>query len=167
MSKHVNSFSSRRVASVAGVTLLEVLLASLVLSIGIAGMLQGIATGLRMNQRASAAFLVSKGIQEYQLERMRSWDFLTLASADTGVWIPVPLTGPSSDPALAQAIASLRNGQAQYKVDPDPATPDARLKRVTILVSWTDPDGRARSSTISTLIGCRGLRYTTVPEPCS
>ena len=151
---------SRGIALVAarqwGITLLEVLLVVLLLSGGIAWALQVTVSNLKVAGQTHNTLLAVRGVQEYQLELLRSWDFATVATKDTGAWIP--LTGADAPPALG----NLTNGQAQYRVDPEPSSGNANLKRVTIQVQWTDPDGRARSSVVTTYIGNNGL---TDPNP--
>ena len=149
------SFSPRRFAAtlpslsskaVRGVTLFEALITVLLMSSAIAWALQANVTALRAAANSYTGLLVVKGVQEYYLEYTRSQPFASLQPNDTGFSFTTPATNPGGG-LTAQRVwcyTQLENN-------------DPQLKRVTIEVGWTDPDGRPRSSTVSTLISEGGL----------
>ena len=133
-----------------GFTLLEMLIAVLLVTVGVSWALQANVTSLRLAAQAHTALLAVKGVQEYSLEFLRSRPFNDATLVVGGPW-------PFTTPTLT--AGDLPGGNVQYWVD----LVSPNLKRVTVQVNWTDPDGRARSSAVSTLISCGGL---TDPAAC-
>ena len=154
--------SQRMTDHCAGVTLLEVLVSALMLTIAIAGILQATVMSLRMAQHTHATLLAVKGAQDYQLETIRSWTFGTLHNKSHQTWNGFPL--PAS---LTQALPGV---QGSYFIQNEPPASSygsgatATMEKVTIRVQWTDATG-ARSSTVSTLIGSAGLTDPTRVPP--
>ena len=142
----------------AGITLLEMLIATLVLSVGVVGILQTTSIGLKMTQHTHATLLAVRGVQEHELERIRNWSFAKLKTkAAVNNWIS--LTGSESSSEL-NAMLSALGGTAKYWIDSAPNLgTNSSLKRVTVEVDWTDSTG-PRSSILSTWISCGGLTTT-------
>ena len=126
-------------------TLLEVLLAILLLSVGIAVVLQFCWVNLRLAQLSYTNLVAIKGVQEYELEYLRS---LTFNDPALNVATNVPFTTPALN--ATPNVDQLPNGSATYTVQLEGGDPN--LKRVTVTVNWTDQNQRARSAVASTLI---------------
>ncbi len=131
-----------------GVTLLEALVVILMVAAGIAAVLQTVSVSLRLAQQSHRAFIAAKGVQEYQLEGLRSLTFNNAAPHVGTSTTPANFTTPALD--AVSDVDKLPGGSAQYTVSLEGGSAD--LKRVTMTVTWTDADGRTRPSTASTLI---------------
>ena len=128
-----------------GFTLLEMLLAILLLSSGIAVVLQLCWTNVRLTAQSYTSLLAIKGIQEYQLEYLHSVGFDDPA---LNVATDVSFTTPALN--ATPNVDQLPGGSATYTVQPEGGDPN--LKRVTVTVNWTDQSNRSRSAVVSTLI---------------
>ncbi len=126
------------------VTLLEVLLTILLVAVGTMVALQGMWSNLRLARQSHTTLVAIKGVQEYQLELLRSRPY-TDSSLNPGTYA---FTAPPLD--STSGVDQLPSGSAQYIVALEGGDPN--LKRLTVTVGWTDPDGRIRSSSVSTLI---------------
>ena len=139
-----------------GITLLEVLLAIMVIAVGVIGGLQATLANLRLADQTQSTLLAVRGVQEYTLEWLRSLDVnapeLSTSPAEHSS-IPTP---PGPPPALA----ALPGSNVRYWVEQEGGNPN--LKKVTVEVLWSDPDTRSRSAVVTTLIGNNGL---TDPNP--
>ena len=129
-----------------GFTLLEVLVSLLLFVGGIAWMLQTSVAALRAASASYDELLAIKGVQQYQLELLRSLSF-----TDPLLNVNAPAGNGFSTPTLD--AGALRGGSGWYWVELE----SANLKRVTVRVLWTDSVGRTRSSVMSTLISQGGL----------
>ena len=126
----------------------------LILAVSVTTALQNTWLAMRLVTQAHNSLLAVKGVQEYQLEWLRSVSFDDPAFLDVRTHIsPDDFLTPALDPN--SGVEQLPGGWAQYTVQLEGADPD--LKKVTMEVRWTDPDGRQRSSVLSTLISRDGL----------
>lgn len=127
-----------------GFTLLEMLVMILLLVSGAAWGLQANFTGLKLAAQTHSAFLAVKGVQEYYQEYLQGLGYSGLALC---------ASCPFQAPALPSSGGTLLNGSGLYWVeDVSPVSAPDTLKRVTVQVTWTDPDGRLRTAVASTLI---------------
>ncbi len=141
-----------------GFTLFELLVAILMISIGIATGLQVASRTIKLGSQAHLRLLAAKGMQEYELEVLRSKLFgdSALINQTTGLTTCAPVPPPLT--AAPPPSSQLPGGTCVYYVEPETAInshPDA--KKVTVKVTWIDSDNRLRSSVISTLITKNGL----------
>ena len=127
-----------------GFTLPEILVALLLLTSGIAWLFQANVIALRGVTDSYYELLAVKGVQQYQLEFLRSLPF-----ADP--LLNVQMGTPFSTPTMTDG--DLPAGAGFYSV----ALVNPQLKQVTVEVRWMDIGGRQRSAIASTLIGQAGL----------
>ncbi len=140
-----------------GMTFFELLIMIVLLTGGIIWGLYANFLGLRVVAQSHTALLAVKGVQEYYLEYIRSLSFDQIGGpgspASLGGPFTITSTGASSTWG-APAFGDLPGGQGWYWVQPGD---DSNMKRVTVHVRWTDPDGRIRDSDLSTTISRSGL----------
>ncbi len=134
-------------ASRRGFTMLELLLAILLFSIGIAAALQITVMSLRMAQQTFLELQAIKGIQEYYVEYLRSLNFADTRLNQTAFKNcdpqPAHISSRSLEPTLGPAGAS-----CTYRVQ----DLSADLKLITVQVGWTDASNRARTLSATTEI---------------
>ena len=138
MIKHSNSYPIRARASHKGFTLLEVLIAIVVLSVGLLGLAGLQATGLRNNHQAT--LLTSATLQAYDMaDRMRA----NKAAIDSYLFTASP-TAPTCTTCTAAQIAAL-DGSQWYTANSillpsgsGSVTKPAGSNVYTITVTWTD-----------------------------
>ncbi len=141
-----------------GFTLVEILIAMMILSVAITAALQVSNATLRLGAQSQFALWASKGVQEYYLEYFRSLSFTDVdlnVVANRACIATVAAKPPVLDPATAFSKDRLPGSDCKYWVELEGGSPE--LKKITILVTWKDPDNRDRSSVISTLVTRDGI----------
>ena len=142
---------------VAAFTLLEFLLAVLMLAGGISWLLYADFLSIRSAKENLLHFQITKGVLEYQLEVLRGLPFNDPA---LNVGPPVPFTSPIMDPPSVDDPAYGIYNSIQWAAPTASYTVQAitpELKQVVVTVVWTDPLQRQRTDRLSTLISKSGL----------
>lgn len=152
--------SSPTAASQRGFTLVEVMMASLVLVMMFLSALAAIQQGFTMLDTARNTTLAGQIIQS-EIEDLRLKQFLSLPA--TGTIDLTTSVGASLGEAERQALAARFVARRQIDDVPGRTGTDpsgntiTTLKRVTITVTWTDYSHRLHSRAYETLLGYNGL----------
>lgn len=135
--------SPRRIRS--AFTLVEVMVASLVLVFGIVSAISAMQSGLQATDRARQLAVATQLLQsEMEQLRLKSWSQLeTLqAAAATAAFTPDPSAGD------AAGRFTCRRQIATLKAD---------MKEITLTVEWRSYDGRAQTARLITRYAKNGL----------
>lgn len=131
--------SKRRNTVRGGFTLVEVLAAVVLLSIGLLAVLSA-AQAARETQQRAVCMAAGRTVAQSKIEEARATSWASLDG----------LAGSTSDPSLPAgntivvATSQFNNSLGQ---------PDADLKKVTVTVSWPEADGTPRAVVYETVIG--------------
>ena len=117
-----------------GFTLVEVLLAAVVMLAGIVGMMQAITSGTEMLDVSRKQTEVTQIIHG-KIEEIRVKDWTQLSA------FPTPETVAVGNYSITRTISTVRDD----------------LKQITYTVTWTGSTGRPYSRTSSTYVGKNGL----------
>jgi prepilin-type N-terminal cleavage/methylation domain-containing protein len=124
-----------------GYTLIECLAAVLILGLGLVGSVGSLTAALLANQKASDTQLAT-ALAQKTIEAMRSEGFGSVNYTD----FPASAT-KTTDPDLGAL-----QGGSRTTVITDNYSGDARLKLVTVTVSWRGRTGKAASITLQTVV---------------
>lgn len=147
----------RRLTGPAGFTVLEVAMATFVMSFGIATSLIALQTGYKSINVARDSTLASQ-IMQSEIERLRLWPWSKTTSptnpVDSITELPASETVSlasmfTSNPTLAARFTVTRT------VTVDASRADVRY--ITIAVTWNSYDGRAHTRTFTTMYAKNGL----------
>ena len=135
-----------------GFTIVEVAMATAVLAIGLAGMVQAMGVGSEMLDTARKQTIASQVIQsEIERLRMLTWTAGSMPSDLNVTDLPATV---SVNASLAQvAPANLFNCTRTVQL----ASGRSDLRQVTITVSWTGITGKTHSRSTNVYIGKYGL----------
>jgi Tfp pilus assembly protein PilV len=125
-----------------GFTLIEVLLAAVVMLAGIVGMMQAVTSGSEMLD-VSRKQTVATQIIHGEIEKVRVSDWSEITALPTSALVPLNSSFQASSP-------SFKCSRAVTDVKTD-------LKQVTYTVTWTGSTGRSYSRSGSTYVGKNGL----------
>lgn len=145
----VNKFSLKRTS---GFTIIEVAMATAVLAIALAGMVQAMGVGSEMLDTARKQTIASQVIQS-EIERLRMLTWTTGALPSDLNVTDRPAAVPIS-PGLAQIAPASQFGCTRVV---QLANGCSDLREVTITVSWTGITGKPHSRSTNVYIGKYGL----------
>jgi len=128
--------SSLRRTRSSGFTIVEVMMASLILVVGFMGMIQGITIGSEMMATARRQTLAAQIIShETEKLRLSSWTVVSaLTTASTSVTIDTQFANAITACGLTTSTITLTRTTANIDTDGDSVTD---LKEVTFTVTWT------------------------------
>ena len=158
--------SFHRTADPRGFTLVEVMLASVVLVTIFLGTLTALVQGFSMLDTARNTTLAAQIIQsEIEDLRLQPWTALNAHPVDTAETVDLAHSiGSTLSPAelaeLSQRFTVTRrftNVAGRTGLDADGTTTIPTFKRVTFTVSWTDYHHRSHTRSYETSLGYRGL----------
>lgn len=151
----------RRPGSRAGLTLIEVLAASMILGIGLVGVGSLVTYGV-VSHRKSVNYTVAAARTVREIERIREAGYL---SAEIGPDLfPSPAYTILSSTQVGFPVAELKGGQGSITViedpeaqalDPDTGLPYLNLKQVSVHITWGGTSTLAGSYSAATLIANR------------
>jgi hypothetical protein len=137
---------------IGGFTIVEVAMATAVLAIALAGMVQAMGTGSEMLDTARKQTIASQVIQsEIERLRMLTWTAGSLPSDLNVTDQPAAVSINSSLAQVAPAIVFRCTRTVQLANE----RPD--LRQVTITVSWTGITGKTHSRNTNVYVGKNGL----------
>ncbi|MDQ5979245.1 MAG: hypothetical protein QG602_2219 [Verrucomicrobiota bacterium] len=124
-----------------GFTIIEVMVASVILVVGFMGMIQAITMGSEMMATARRQTLAAQ-ILEHEIGKLRltAWASLPAESSNTPVTI---------DPHFATAISSCGLTTTDITLSRTTTIPVANLKEVTFTLTWTKSGSNAAAATPS------------------
>jgi prepilin-type N-terminal cleavage/methylation domain-containing protein len=132
-----------------GFTLIEVMLAAVVMLAGIVGMMQAITSGSEMLD-VSRKQTVATQIIHGEIEKVRVSDWSDITALPISATVPLNSTFQASSPSFTctRAVTPLKK---------DPITNEITMDQITYTVTWTGSTGRAYSRSGSTYVGKNGL----------
>jgi Tfp pilus assembly protein PilV len=136
-------FSKAKSSSKNAFTLIEVLLAAVIMLAGIVGMMQAITSGSEMLDVARKQTIATQ-IMHGEIEKIRVSDWSQVSNLPTG---PTVVSLNSSFQSIAQTFQCTREISA-VRTD---------LKQVSYRVTWVGNTGRSYSRSSSTYVGKNGL----------
>lgn len=122
--------AGRAIADPQGFTLLEILIAITILAIGLLAVASMATIVIKSNSASNKLSIASMLVQD-KLEEIRAMPYATVTS--------IPLTTVTSTPWASRQVV----------VTPD--TPIVGTKKIDVIVSWTDVNGKSHSVSLSTL----------------
>lgn len=122
--------AGRAIADPQGFTLLEILIAITILAIGLLAVASMATIVIKSNSASNKLSIASTLVQD-KLEEIRAMPYANVTS--------IPLTTVTSTPWASRQVV----------VTPD--TPIAGTKKIDVIVSWTDVNGKSHSVSLSTL----------------
>ena len=129
-----------------GFTLLELVAALFVVSLGLFGVIQLLHFGVANTHALNEAKLATRAVQN-EIETLRALPYSALRNVEGGPFV--------SEPA---ELAPMVNVKPRLTIqDYDEGAPP--LKHVTATVSWTGEHGRRIEKTLTTLIADKGGRH--------
>ena len=126
-----------------GVTLLELIAALFVLTVGMFGVIQMYHYGLGKMHALNESAVAMEAVQN-EIETLRSLPYSQLRNTDSGHFV-------SETPALARLV----NATPRVRIN-DSSQGAKRLKEVTVSIKWTGENGRTIEKKVTTLIRDRG-----------
>ncbi|HEY3266290.1 MAG TPA: prepilin-type N-terminal cleavage/methylation domain-containing protein [Armatimonadota bacterium] len=136
--------AERRHRARRGFTLIEVIIATLVASIGLLSAFYLTAQGTSMNADSKLVMAAHLAAQQ-KIEMVRNTAFASIASA-------------TFDPnGLGSGGTSLPGATGVVTVGGHPGDANGELKDVTVVVKWKDRGGANRSVAVATVIGKGGI----------
>lgn len=144
-------------AGSAGTSLIDVLVAVVILLGAVLWLLYADFLAQRAMQDVHVNTLITKGIVEYTLETARDQSFDAIAALTGASPFPIdPSFCPMMDPTVSPRVVGAVT-QAQITVTwADPPT-NANLVEFTVSVNWMDSSGHIRNNSASTQISRGGL----------
>jgi prepilin-type N-terminal cleavage/methylation domain-containing protein len=159
----------RSVSPKAGFTLIEVMMAAIVMALAISSSIIVLQHGLRAIDTARYTTLAGQVLQS-QMEKLRLLNWTQLTSTATGAYGPVMYsTFPIDVAASATAqidrfVAEGYTGRCAQSIVDAPSPFNATMKEITLTATWKGMDGRMHSLSYITYYGKNGLSdffYTT------
>lgn len=136
-----------RLSNKKGFTLVEALIASMVMAIGLFAVITAIYaqfTAINVNREKTIAALTAQG--EIEFLRGKPFDSITTR-----------LFYKAEAPGLEYLRKGLGFGQGDIVVEPSGFTTDLNIKKVSVIVTWDSINGRTLQKTMATLVTSGGI----------
>lgn len=153
--------SPRRPASRAAFTLVEVMLAAVVMALALVGMIQVIVSGSEMLDVARKQTIAMQVIHgQIEQIKLRSWSEISSLPSTRTVWVDASDNNGNQSNNIAASFVfgnNLPKLAQKFRCTRTVASVKTDLKEITFTVTWTGNTGRTYTRKGSTYYGKNGL----------